>query len=111
VCLPHGGTSAPKLLGAYKLFVNGKVVGIGPGRRVNATQGVDAVDVTGVLVDGRNALGIQSYHSNNFKDDAPRVLLQLTVTFEDGSTQTLSTGTDWHTMDARTVFNPYGECT
>lgn len=31
-CIPHGGTSFPKLLGAYKLFVNGVLCGMGPGR-------------------------------------------------------------------------------
>lgn len=47
--LPHGGTSQAKLFGAYKLYINGVVVGMGPGRRVNQTQGVDAIDVTSVI--------------------------------------------------------------
>jgi hypothetical protein len=41
--IPHGGSSQARLLGAYKLHINGIVVGTGPGRRVNQTQGVDAI--------------------------------------------------------------------
>ena len=41
-CKPHGGTSAPKLLGAYKAFLNANgttlPIGMGPGRNVNGTQ-------------------------------------------------------------------------
>merc|ERR1719174_3383875 len=63
-CIPHGGTSQPKLLGAYKLFVNGVLVGMGPGRLVNRTQPVDAVDVTSVVRAGAlNAIGLEGYHS------------------------------------------------
>lgn len=57
--IPHGGTSQSKLLGAYKLHVNGRVVGMGPGRRINQTQGVDAIDVTKIMQPGANTIGIQ----------------------------------------------------
>jgi hypothetical protein len=58
--MPHGGTSQPKLFGSYKLFMNGHFVGMGPGRRVNGTQGVDAIDVTSLLnITGLNAVGLQ----------------------------------------------------
>jgi hypothetical protein len=30
--IPHGGSSQPRLLGAYKLHINGVLVGVGPGR-------------------------------------------------------------------------------
>ena len=84
-CLPRGGTSQPKLFGAYKLFVNGELVGMGPGRRVNATQGVDAIDVTSAVVPGANALGLQGYHATHINqapllNDTARMLLQLVLT-------------------------------
>jgi hypothetical protein len=61
--IPSGGTSQSKLLGAFKLHVNGRVVGMGPGRRINQTQGVDAIDVTGVVTPGENTIAIQGYHT------------------------------------------------
>ena len=66
------GQSQPKLLGAYKLFVNGVVVAMGPGRRVNQTQGVDAVDVASVVRQGPNAIGLQGFHTSKFSGDEPR---------------------------------------
>ena len=47
--IPAGGSSQPRLLGAYKLHINGIVVGVGPGRRVNQTQGVDAIDIASAV--------------------------------------------------------------
>jgi hypothetical protein len=107
-CIPSGGTSQAKLLGAYKLFINGKVVGTGPGRRVNETQGVDPVDVTSVVFEGGNAVGLQGYHSTRFTRDEPRLLVQLVLSYVDGTTDTVATGTDWNTMDADRIFNPIG---
>eukprot|EP01051_Picozoa_sp_SAG22_P022844 SAG22_NODE_5640_length_979_cov_0.912500_2_plen_158_part_01 len=43
--IPAGGSSQARLLGAYKLHINGIVVGGGPGRRANQTQGGDAIDI------------------------------------------------------------------
>jgi hypothetical protein len=113
-CVPGGGSSQPKLLGAYKLHVNGRVVGTGPGRRVNQTQGVDAFDVLPLLHIGAsagNVVGLQGYHSARFTTvDAPRLMLLLQLTFADG-TQSAAVATGraadgWMTLDADSVFNP-----
>eukprot|EP01043_Picozoa_sp_COSAG02_P035702 COSAG02_NODE_2574_length_8500_cov_21.668254_3_plen_559_part_00 len=107
--MPHGGTSQPKLFGAYKLYINGVMVGMGPGRRVNQTQGVDAIDVTSVIRSGgSNAVGLQGYHSMRFKNDTARMLLQLVLTHTDGSSAVVSTGAKWTAIGANKVFNPTG---
>ena len=115
-CLPHGGTSQPKLFGGYKLFINGVLAGMGPGRRVNQTQGVDVIDVTSAVRAGgrKNAIGLQGYHSNAFTGDDPRLLLHLVLHYGDGSTGSVSTGgsassqTSWSALDATPIFNPSG---
>ena len=107
-CIPHGGSSQSKLLGGYKLHINGVVVATGPGRRVNQTQGVDAVDVQALLLQGKNAMGVQGYHTARFPDDQPRMLVQTVVVYSDRSTTVASTGPDWRTMDADLLFNPVG---
>ena len=105
--MPHGGTSQPKLLGAYKLYINGVVVGVGPGRRVNQTQGVDAIDVTSALrPNAPNALGLQGFHKAGL--DTPRLLLQLVLTHADGSSTVIATDVNWTAMGANKVFNPTG---
>jgi len=109
-CLPRGGTSQPKLLGAYKLFLNGFLVGVGPGRLVNATQGTDAIDITSAVAEGGNAVGLQGYHAGIHAGihGSPRMLLQLVLTHVDGSSSTISTGPSWQTFDATPTFAPAG---
>ena len=106
-CIFAGGTTQPKLLGAYKLSINGVVVGMGPGRRVNQTQGVDALDVTSAVVKGENCVALQGFHTNKWGDQ-PRFLLLLRLTFLDGSVRDVSTGADWRTRSADGIFNPEG---
>eukprot|EP00039_Didymoeca_costata_P008725 m.115456 g.115456 ORF g.115456 m.115456 type:complete len:887 (-) comp14206_c1_seq1:419-3079(-) len=113
-CIPHGGTSQAKLLGAYKAYVNGVLVGTGPGRLINATQGVDAIDVMSVLNAGSvNCIGIQGYYNMNYATDVyqPRLYAVLRVGMADGKTFNdvlLSNSTSFHTMDASDVFRPEG---
>jgi hypothetical protein len=109
-CLPRGGTSQPKLLAAYKLFINGALVGIGPGRLVNATQGVDAIDVTSVVrpPGAPNAVSLEGFHKTGFLLSRPRMLLQLVLTHTDGSHTTIATGKSWKTLDATATFRPTG---
>ena len=79
-CIYPGGTTQPKLLGAFKLSINGVLVGMGPGRRVNQTQGVDALDVTSALVPGGNCVALQGFHTNRW-GARPRLLLLMRLTF------------------------------
>lgn len=67
----------------------------------------DAVDVTGVVRSGRNAIGIRlaggwwterygfGDDAARFYDGPPGVAVQLHVTFDDGTRQVLRTGTGW----------------
>jgi hypothetical protein len=112
-CVPHGGSSQSKLLGAYKLYVNGGLVGMGPGRRINQTQGVDAIDVTSVVLPGAtNAVGLAGFHTNAFVLDAPRLLLLLRVTYADGSSADTATAggptSQWRVLGADRLFSPGG---
>ena len=93
-CLPHGGTSAPKLLGAYKLFINGVLAAVGPGRNLNSTQATDVVDVSSLVRGGgaMNALGVQCYHTTKFGVSGlatPRLLVELDV-WDRGSGATMA---------------------
>lgn len=106
-CIPHGGSSQAKLLAAYKLWVNGNVVGIGPGRRVNQTQGVDAIDLRGALVDGANAFGLEGFHRSIFTGDAPRMLMLVRITYVNGSVTDVPTDAQWRTYaHADAAFGP-----
>ena len=93
--------------GVAELFVNGALVGMGPGRRVNQTQGVDAIEVTAAIVaSGANAVGLQGFHTDRYSGSHPRLLLQLRLTLVDGTQQLVSTGKGWHTFDADQAFGP-----
>ena len=104
--IPHGGSSQPKLLGGYKLLINGVVVGTGPGRLVNQTQGVDALDVTSVLNPGANAVGIQGFHTSRFHGFDPRLLFLLRLHFTDGTMQDIASGAECQAFDADAFFGP-----
>ena len=105
--IPSGGSSQARLLGAYKLHVNGIVVGVGPGRRVNQTQGVDAIDILSALRPGdANAVGIQGFHTSRFKNDDPRLLFLLKLEYTDGTSQTVGSGAGCQALAADHIFNP-----
>jgi hypothetical protein len=64
----------PKLLGAYKVSVDGQFIAAGPGRSVNGQQGVDILDLTAHLTLRRlrsgdysrswHVIAVSAYHSN-----------------------------------------------
>ena len=108
-----------KLLGAYRLYVGGVAVGIGPGRGDVRTAAysdggdanhsfVDVHRVTNMLPQsGPLALGLQCYHASG--DSSAGVILELRLTLPDGSKTTVGTSsTDghWLTLDATAAFNP-----
>lgn len=99
-CLPHGGTSAPKLLGAYKAFMNDGenelAVGMGPGRNVNSTQGVDVIDVTSALKAGTNTILLQGYHTTRWRAmSQPKILAALRLTYSNGTSSSIVTDESW----------------
>jgi hypothetical protein len=73
--VPRGGENATKLLCAYKLWVNGMPVAVGPGRPIgngstiqNPAQQFDTVNVTGLLRVGggaENVIAISAFYWNN----------------------------------------------
>jgi hypothetical protein len=125
--------SLKKLLSAYRLYVNGVVVSVGPGRgdsaNGNANHTVyDTVDISGVLqqaqrehargpaADGSAAgdvvFAAQCYHHDS-GDDA-MFMLQAQVTYKSaqgGPTQqvhTIVSDTTWVGYDATGIYNPTG---
>jgi hypothetical protein len=111
-----------KLLGAYRLYVGGAAIGIGPGRggartaaypdggdanhtyldEYNVTALVRAAPASGTLV-----LGLQCYHETG--DTSSGVLLELRMHLSNGSTSSVGTSSSdgrWLTYDATAAFNP-----
>ena len=82
------------------------MVGTGPGRLVNQTQGVDALEVTSVLNPGANAVGIQGFHTSRFHGFDPRLLFLLRLHFTDGTTQDIASGAECQAFDADAFFGP-----
>lgn len=109
-------------LGYYELSINGKKVGdrrLEPGytrydkRVLYATH-----DVTDMLRTGRNALGmmlgngwfnVQAKAAWDFDKApwraSPRMLLELRIEFEDGSTETIASDEKWKSSDGPITFN------
>lgn len=62
---------------------------------------VRTYDVTSMLVEGRNAIGMTlvsgHYGTTGYQDLPPRARAQLIVTYSDGGTATIGTGPSWRT--------------
>ena len=63
--LTHGNNSS-KLLGAYKLWVDGQPLGVGPGRKIGGSVLVDTYNLTTIFESKRRRTGT----GNNNDDDA-----------------------------------------
>eukprot|EP00038_Savillea_parva_P011094 m.195046 g.195046 ORF g.195046 m.195046 type:complete len:1141 (-) comp19371_c0_seq1:207-3629(-) len=124
-----------KVLGAYKLFVNGHAVGTGPGRAecgaispgiCQHTTPYDGYDLTDLVAAGTPSVGHGQQPGRGgappavdvmlhaYGQEQPtvnvtqRVLFQLVVRLSDGSTHMLHSGPDFHAFDATSVYNPAG---
>ena len=111
-----------KLLGAYRLYVNGAAIGIGPGRgdvRTAAySDGGDrnftfydtfnvTAQATSIAAPAPLTLGLQCYHGTG--DASAGVLLELHLVFPNGSTsvvRTSSTDGHWRVFDATAGYGP-----
>lgn len=106
--------SNDETLCAYKLYINGKLVSVGPTRPDAPVAGGDGafrtapyvtLDATGFLQKGSNLIAIGAEHGKG-----PRVLMQLVVRYRpaNGGLETLTagTGSDWLWFDADGYFNP-----
>ena len=106
---PPEGTTQAKLLGAAVLYVNGVLVGAGPGHNVPTdSQVVRAMDVLPFLrAGGANVLGIATVFDRSLARspaDTPRVHATLVV---DGAA-VVATGNRWRAWGADAYFNPTG---
>ena len=110
-----------KLLGAYRLYVNGKAAGIGPGRgdcslayaqderlcleydMIDLTEHLQRAQLNSSAGSGKLAIGIQSYHSGG---DGGGVQLQLNLETASGMV-VLGTNASWQVHDATDYFGPF----
>ncbi|WP_211294501.1 family 78 glycoside hydrolase catalytic domain [Compostimonas suwonensis] len=105
-------------LGYYKLFLNGDRVGdheLDPGfTQYDKTALYATYDVTDALRNGENAIGVslgRGYFAQLQPDewvsspwhDEPKLKFDLEVVYTDGTTQTVSSGTDWLASDGPTT--------
>lgn len=109
-------------MGLYELFLNGKRVGdrvLDPGstnydRRVLYTT----YDVTEMLAPGKNAIGVELgrgrygmttpsvwFWEKSPWHDAPKLLLQLEIEYEDGGTEVLASNESWKGTGGPTRFD------
>jgi alpha-L-rhamnosidase len=108
--------------GVYEMYVNGKRVGnhvLAPGwtdyrRRVQ----YQTYDVTGLLAEGRNALGavlgdgwyagfvgFDPKHRGAHYGSRPQLLVQLNVGYEDGTTQTIVSDGSWKSSTGPILYS------
>lgn len=106
-------------LGHYEAKVNGKVAGnhfLSPGwTDYNKTCLYNCYDVTNVLKQGKNVLGVivgngfynvnrERYRKLVIAYGYPKVISKLKITFEDGTTSDISSGTDWKCTPSPIVY-------
>ena len=87
----------------YQLFVNGRMLGMGPARCNPYGYGqYNAFDITDRLNEGWNVLAAIGHWHGNWKDSGvnaqPAFLLEARFTFEDGSSQIVATDRSWKAM-------------
>eukprot|EP01047_Picozoa_sp_COSAG01_P044882 COSAG01_NODE_4090_length_5360_cov_26.230184_2_plen_447_part_00 len=113
-----GSGPRQQLLGAYRLYISGASVSIGPGRGEcsllyrrdeNLCLEYDTVDVTAhILAAGagssnlRFAVGLQSFHDTG----AGGVLLRMHLETSSGDVIVLGTNSSWLSYDATDYFGP-----
>ena len=109
-------------LGYYELYVNGERVGgrtLDPGFTDFGKRVLYSVyDVTGLVRRGANAVGVQlgngwyneqtptvwNFHEAPWRD-RPRMVCELRVVYEDGTTQTVASGDGWLTATGPWLFD------
>ena len=88
----------------YKLWINGKFVGVGPTLSVGSETRYDGFDVTPLLNTGAvNTLAAQAYTTTD-----QRFLAELVVRYTDGTTQTFGTGPGWKAIDGHDILPDAG---
>jgi len=99
-----------KLLGAYRLYIDGTTAGIGPGRAdVPVSRSdhfvYDSVNVTGLIrgrAGDRLTLALQGFNL----EGKGRMMLELHVETADGAKRVIATNSSWSTYNADKIYNP-----
>lgn len=116
-----------KLLSAYRLYVNGKVVSVGPGRSNSANSATnhtvyDSVDITAELKqawaesaagdaaagDATVVFAAQCYHHDSGADAMFMLQAQVTYTSAEEEVHTITSDASWVGYDATAIYNPTG---
>lgn len=99
-----GSSPEPGRQYVYKLWLNGRFVGLGPTRSISTETRYDGFDVTDLVREGgANALGALAWTTRDKRFQA-----QILVEYADGSRQTFGTGEGWTTMPGTSVFPSAG---
>ena len=123
-----GHERPPKVLGAYKVWINSELIGVGPGRprcmaqpsscvHGSPEQVYDGFDVTAAVASAKNVeVFIASYGLDKSSAGVPRVWAELHVVLGPsiGATKqnmgntlmVLATNSSWQSFDADKVYNP-----
>jgi hypothetical protein len=110
-----------KLLSAYRLYVNGKVVSVGPGRSNSANTAInhtvyDTVDITSELREARALYGdeasvtfaAQCYHHDGGADAMFMLQAHVMYTSPSEELHTIVSDASWVGYDATPIYNPTG---
>ncbi|RHW25650.1 hypothetical protein D0Z08_17880 [Nocardioides immobilis] len=99
-----GSSPEPGRQYVYKLWLNGRFVGLGPTRSISTETRYDGFDVTDLVREGgANALGALAWTTRDKRFQA-----QVVVEYVDGSRQTFGTGEHWTTLPGASVFPSAG---
>ena len=87
----------------YLLYLNGRVLGMGPGRCDPYNYGqYNAFDITDQLSEGRNVFAAIGHWHGNWRcsgvNAEPAFVLEARITFDDGTSQTIVTDASWKTL-------------
>lgn len=84
----------------YKLYLNGKFVGLGPTRSIGSESRYDGFDVTALLrQQGTNTLAFAAYTTSG-----QAVQAELVVTHSDGSREVIGTDSSWKALSGEYAF-------
>jgi alpha-L-rhamnosidase len=99
-----GSSPLPARQYVYKLYLNGKFVGLGPTTPTGSESRYDGFDVTNLLrANGPNALGAMAYTT---KDQAFQA--ELVITYTDGSREVIGTDNSWKAQSGDYAFPSAG---
>src|SRR5690606_12298896 len=89
-----GSSPEPGRQYVYKLWMNGRFVGLGPVRSIAGETRYDGFDVTELVRErGANALGAIAWTQADHRFQA-----QIVIEYTDGTRQIFGTGPDWTAM-------------